>query len=65
MHMFASRIGLSLLGLTLASGAQAATTVTGQISASLILVSSCQVNGAGGSSNLNFCLLYTSDAADE
>jgi spore coat protein U-like protein len=52
--MFASRIGLSLLGLTLASGAQAATTVTGQISASLILVSSCQVNGAGGSSNLNF-----------
>ncbi|MBV7479381.1 spore coat U domain-containing protein [Pseudomonas sp. PDM31] len=54
MHMFASRIGLSLLGLTLASGAQAATTVTGQISASLILVSSCQVNGAGGSSNLNF-----------
>jgi spore coat protein U-like protein len=54
MHMFASRIGLSLLGLTLVSGVQAATTVTGQISASLILVSSCQVNGAGGSSNLNF-----------
>jgi spore coat protein U-like protein len=54
MHMLASRIGLSLLGLTLASGAQAATTVTGQITSSLILVSSCQVNGAGGSSNLNF-----------
>jgi spore coat protein U-like protein len=54
MRMLVSRIVLSLLGLTLVSGAQAATTVTGQISASLILISSCQVNGAGGSSGLNF-----------
>jgi spore coat protein U-like protein len=45
---------LSLLGLTLASGAQAATTVTGQITSSLILTSSCQVNGSGGSTGLNF-----------
>jgi spore coat protein U-like protein len=43
-----------LLGLTLASSAGAATTVTGQITSSLILISSCQVNGAGGSTGLNF-----------
>ncbi|WP_077048121.1 spore coat U domain-containing protein [Pseudomonas sp. KK4] len=54
MRTFASRIGLSLLGLTLPCGAHAATTVTGQITSSLTLISSCQVNGAGGSSNLNF-----------
>lgn len=54
MHMLVSRIGLSLLGLTLASSAGAATTVTGQITSSLILISSCQVNGAGGSTGLNF-----------
>jgi spore coat protein U-like protein len=54
MHMLVSRIGLSLLGLTLGASAQAATTVTGQITSSLILTSSCQVNGASGSSNLNF-----------
>ena len=35
MRKFASRIGLSLLGLTLVSSANAATTVTGQITASL------------------------------
>ncbi|MBK5374082.1 spore coat protein U domain-containing protein [Pseudomonas sp. TH43] len=50
----ASRIGLSLLGLALASSANAATTVTGQITSSLILISSCQVNGAGGTTGLNF-----------
>ncbi|WP_166224138.1 Csu type fimbrial protein [Pseudomonas atagonensis] len=54
MRTFASRIGLSLLGLTLAGSAHAATTVTGQITSSLTLISSCQVNGAGGSSGLNF-----------
>jgi spore coat protein U-like protein len=54
MQTLVSRIGLSLLGLTLASSAGAATTVTGQITSSLILISSCQVNGAGGSSGLNF-----------
>ncbi|MBK5534097.1 spore coat protein U domain-containing protein [Pseudomonas sp. TH08] len=50
----ASRIGLSLLGLALSSSANAATTVTGQITSSLILISSCQVNGAGGTTGLNF-----------
>lgn len=50
----ASRIGLSLLGLALVSSANAATTVTGQITSSLILISSCQVNGSGGSTGLNF-----------
>jgi spore coat protein U-like protein len=45
---------MSLLGLTLVSSAHAATTVTGQITSSLILTSSCQVNGAGGSTGLNF-----------
>jgi spore coat protein U-like protein len=54
MHMLLSRIGLSLLGLTLAASAQAATTVTGQITSSLVLTSSCQVNGSGGSTGLNF-----------
>ncbi|MFJ2712384.1 spore coat U domain-containing protein [Pseudomonas sp. NPDC087346] len=50
----ASRIGLSLLGLALVSSVNAATTVTGQITSSLILTSSCQVNGSGGSTGLNF-----------
>ncbi len=54
MRRIASRIGMSLLGLTLVSSAHAATTVTGQITSSLILTSSCQVNGAGGSTGLNF-----------
>ncbi|EZP33452.1 Csu type fimbrial protein [Pseudomonas sp. RIT288] len=54
MRKFASRIGLSLLGLTLVSSANAATTVTGQITASLTLISSCQVNGTGGDTGLNF-----------
>ncbi|KAB0496438.1 Csu type fimbrial protein [Pseudomonas vancouverensis] len=54
MLTYVSRIGLSLLGLTLASSAMAATTVTGQISSTLILTSSCQVNGVGGSTGLNF-----------
>ena len=54
MRTIASRIGLSLLGLTLASSVNAATTVTGQITSSLILISSCQVNGSGGSTGLNF-----------
>ncbi|WP_085690074.1 MULTISPECIES: spore coat protein U domain-containing protein [unclassified Pseudomonas] len=57
MRTIASRIGLSLLGLTLASSINAATTVTGQITSSLILISSCQVNGSGGSTGLNFGVL--------
>lgn len=54
MGTIASRIGLSLLGLTLATSVNAATTVTGQITSSLTLTSSCQVNGSGGSTGLNF-----------
>jgi len=54
MRTLVSRIGLSLFGLTLASSAMAATTVTGQITSSLTLISSCQVNGSGGSTGLNF-----------
>ncbi|MGE8065852.1 Csu type fimbrial protein [Pseudomonas sp. NPDC089569] len=54
MRMLESRIGLSLLGLAMVTSVNAATTVTGQITSSLILISSCQVNGVGGSSNLNF-----------
>ncbi|MCX2545514.1 spore coat protein U domain-containing protein [Pseudomonas sp. COW5] len=54
MGTIASRIGLSLLGMTLATSVNAATTVTGQITSSLILISSCQVNGSGGSTGLNF-----------
>ncbi|MVV50078.1 SCPU domain-containing protein [Pseudomonas sp. PB120] len=54
MHRLITRIGLSLLGLTIAASATAATTVTGQISATLTLTNSCQVNGASGSTGLNF-----------
>ncbi|EPL10596.1 spore coat U domain-containing protein [Pseudomonas sp. CF161] len=54
MHALVSRIGWSLLGLAMVSTAQAATTVTGQINSTLTLISSCQVNGVGGSSSLNF-----------
>ncbi|MCD9570560.1 MULTISPECIES: spore coat U domain-containing protein [Pseudomonas] len=54
MHALVSRIGWPLLGLVMASTANAATTVTGQISSTLILTSSCQVNGVGGSTGLNF-----------
>jgi spore coat protein U-like protein len=54
MHALVSRIGWSVLGLAMASTANAATTVTGQISSTLILTSSCQVNGVGGSTGLNF-----------
>lgn len=54
MHALVSRIGWSLLGLAMVSTAQAATTVTGQINSTLTLISSCQVNGVGGSSALNF-----------
>jgi spore coat protein U-like protein len=49
-----SCLAVSLLSLTLLSGAEAATTVTGQITSTLILTNSCLVNGAAGSSGLNF-----------
>lgn len=54
MQSLALRLAAPFLALTLVSGAHAATTVTGQISSSLILTSSCLVNGAAGSTNLNF-----------
>jgi spore coat protein U-like protein len=53
MHMLVSRIGLSVLVLALASNAQADTT-TGQITSSMTLSNSCQVNGAGGTSGVDF-----------
>ncbi|SDS98340.1 Spore coat protein U (SCPU) domain-containing protein [Pseudomonas asplenii] len=54
MPKLASRLALSVLGLTLVVGAHAATTVTGQITSTLTLTSSCLINGAAGASNLNF-----------
>ncbi len=58
MHAQAFRSALMLpaLALLLASApaVQAATTVTGQVTASLVLTSSCQVNGTAASSGLNF-----------
>lgn len=48
------RIGMALLGLAMAAKAQALTTVTGQITSSLILTSSCQVNGGNATSGLSF-----------
>ncbi len=48
-----SRFLFAGVGLLLASQAQAAT-VTGQINASLVLISSCQVNGSTATSGVNF-----------
>jgi spore coat protein U-like protein len=48
------RLVLSVFGLVLMSTAHAATTVTGQVTSTLVLTSSCQVNGTSGSSGLNF-----------
>lgn len=54
MHRFIGRVGVLVCGMLLATSAVAATTVTGQIQSSLVLTSSCLVNGASGASNLNF-----------
>lgn len=54
MHVLVSRMGVCALGLVLASSLNAATTVTGQISSSLTLIASCQVNGSGAATGLNF-----------
>lgn len=48
-----SRFLFAGVGLLLASQAQAAT-VTGQINASLVLISSCQVNGSTATTGVNF-----------
>ncbi|WP_433884607.1 Csu type fimbrial protein [Pseudomonas vranovensis] len=53
MHPNLSRLIFAGLGLALATQAQAAT-VTGNITATLTLIASCQVNGGGGASGLNF-----------
>lgn len=48
-----SRFLIAGVGLLLASQVQAAT-VTGQINASLVLISSCQVNGSTATTGVNF-----------
>ena len=54
MHARVSRLGVCALGLAMASSLNAATTVTGQITSSLTLIASCQVNGSGAATGLNF-----------
>ncbi|MGC5702032.1 spore coat protein U domain-containing protein [Pseudomonas sp. NFXW11] len=54
MHALVFRTAWPLLGLAMCCSANAATTVTGQINSTLILTSSCQVNGVGGSTGLSF-----------
>ncbi|MEO8489740.1 MULTISPECIES: spore coat protein U domain-containing protein [unclassified Pseudomonas] len=54
MHTLASRLGVCALGLAMASSLNAATTVTGQISSTMTLIASCQVNGSGAATGLNF-----------
>ncbi|NWA92439.1 spore coat protein U domain-containing protein [Pseudomonas sp. D8002] len=54
MHALVSKAVLPLVALAWVSAAQAATTVTGQISSTLILTNSCLVNGVGGTTGLNF-----------
>ncbi|HWD33028.1 spore coat U domain-containing protein [Pseudomonas caricapapayae] len=53
MQPYISRFIFAGVGLALCTQAQAAS-VTGQISATLVLTASCQVNGSTGSSGLNF-----------
>ena len=50
----AACLTLSMLSLSLVTSAQAATTVTGQITSTLTLTGSCLINGATGATNLNF-----------
>ena len=54
MQVLVSRLGACALGLAMASSVNAATTVTGQITSSLTLIASCQVNGSGAATGLNF-----------
>lgn len=53
MQSRAAHLFLAGLGLALCSQAQAAT-VTGNINASLVLISSCQVNGSTATTGVNF-----------
>lgn len=63
MQPYISRFIFAGVGLALCTQAQAAS-VTGQITATLTLTASCQVNGSSGSSGLNFGALNfgTTDA---
>lgn len=54
MRVLTSTLGFTLLGLMATSQVQAATTVTGVINATLTLTTSCLVNGATGTSGLDF-----------
>lgn len=56
MQPYISRFICAGIGLALCAQAQAAS-VTGQITASLTLTASCQVNGSSGNSGLNFGVL--------
>lgn len=54
MRVLKSTLGFSLLGLMLAGQVQAATTVTGTVPASLVLTSSCLINGTVGANGAVF-----------
>jgi spore coat protein U-like protein len=54
MQYVTSRLVISALGLALMTGANAATTITGQVTSTLVLTSSCQVNGTTASNGATF-----------
>lgn len=54
MRVLKSTLGFSLLGLMLAGQAQAVTTVTGTVNASLVLTTSCLINGVVGANGAVF-----------
>ena len=54
MRVLKSTLGFSLLGLMLAGQVQAVTTVGGTVNASLVLTSSCLINGVVGANGAVF-----------
>ena len=54
MRVLKSTLGFSLLGLMLTGPVQAATTVSGTVNASLVLTSSCLINGVVGAGGAVF-----------
>ena len=54
MRVLKSTLGFSLLGLILTGPVQAATTVSGTVNASLVLTSSCLINGVVGAGGAVF-----------
>ena len=54
MRVLKSTLGFSLLGLMLAGQVQAVTTVGGTVNASLVLTSSCLINGVTGAEGAVF-----------